>query len=113
MADDHAIVRRGLRSVLEMAADIEVVGDAADGRTVLDEFTATARPPADVVLMDLVMPVLDGISTARELRQRFPDLKIVVLSSFGDTRYVRPALELGVAGYLLKDTPHAPTSAIC
>ena len=103
VADDHAIVRRGLRSVLEMAPDMDVVGDAEDGRAVLEDFET--EPIADVVLMDLVMPVLDGISTSRELRQRFPDLKILVLSSFGDARYVRPALELGVAGYLLKDTP--------
>jgi len=105
VVDDHEIVRRGLLSVLEIAPDIEVVGDAPNGRVVVDEFAAAPSAPADVVLMDLVMPVCDGISASRELRKRFPDLKILVLSSFGDLRYVRPALEIGVAGYLLKDVP--------
>ncbi|MBP2328938.1 DNA-binding NarL/FixJ family response regulator [Kibdelosporangium banguiense] len=103
--DDHEIVRRGLLSVLEIVPGIEVVGDAPNGRVALDEFLPSPRPPADVVLMDLVMPVCDGISASRELRKRFPDLRILVLSSFGDLRYVRPALELGVSGYLLKDAP--------
>jgi len=113
IVDDHEIVRRGLRSVLEISPGIEVVGDAPNGRVVLDEFGAEQPPCADVVLMDLVMPEVDGISASRELRRMHPDLKILVLSSFGDLRYVRPALEIGVAGYLLKDAlPEAVVTAV-
>lgn len=86
VVDDHEIVRRGLLSVLEIAPDIEVVGDAPNGQVVVDEFVAAPAAPADVVLMDLVMPVCDGIRASRELRKRFPDLRILVLSSFGDLR---------------------------
>jgi len=103
IVDDHEIVRRGLQSVLELTTDIAVVGNAAGGRDMLDEFAAATAPPADVVLLDLVMPGLDGISTARELRSQYPDVKVLVLTSFGDVRHVRAALETGVAGYLLKD----------
>jgi DNA-binding NarL/FixJ family response regulator len=113
LVDDHEIVRRGLRSVLETNPDITVTGDAPDGQRALDAFAASAAPPADVVLMDLVMPVLDGISASRTLRERHPDLKIIVLSSFGDARHVRAALEIGVSGYLLKDAqPEAVVEAV-
>jgi DNA-binding NarL/FixJ family response regulator len=113
VVDDHEIVRRGLLSVLEIAPDIEVVGDASNGQLAVDAFRASSTPPADVVLMDLVMPVCDGISATRELKKQFPDLKILVLSSFGDLKYVRPALELGVSGYLLKDAlPETVVAAV-
>ena len=79
IVDDHAIVRRGLRGLLEVVDDIEVVGDAADGELAVG--LAEARAP-DVILMDLVMPVKDGIAAIREIKARHPQIEIVALTSF-------------------------------
>ena len=101
LADDHAAVRRGLRTFLDLQADIEVVGEAANGREALER-TAELRP--DVVLMDVVMPELDGIAATRELRGHPVEPKVLVLSSFSDEERVLPALRAGAIGYLTKDT---------
>ncbi|HYM57090.1 MAG TPA: response regulator transcription factor [Solirubrobacteraceae bacterium] len=99
IADDHAVVRQGLRAFLELQDEIEVVAEAADGEEALD---AVQRLAPDVVLMDLVMPRLDGIEAIRRLRERTPSARVIVLTSFGDER-VLPAIRAGAAGYLLKD----------
>ena len=105
LVDDHAVVRRGLRSYLEAIDDIEVVADAAGGEQALRELArlqAQERLP-DVVLMDLLMEPMDGIETTRELRARYPETEVVALTSFIEEEKVHAALDAGAAGYLLKD----------
>jgi two-component system, NarL family, response regulator LiaR len=100
VVDDHAVVREGLRAFLELQERIEVVGEAADG----DEAIAAAeRLRPDVVLMDLVMPRLDGVAAMRALRERVPSARMIVLTSFLDDDKLLPALRAGAAGYLLKN----------
>jgi DNA-binding NarL/FixJ family response regulator len=103
IADDQAVVRGGLRMILEAQHDIEVVGEAADGREVI----ALARELApDIVLMDIRMPQLDGIEATRRLVVRDPRPRIVVLTTFGSDEYVYEALRAGAAGFLVKtDSP--------
>ena len=100
IVDDHAVVRRGLRAFLDLQADVEVVGEAADGTTA-EEMAANLHP--DVVLMDLVMPGTDGIATIRQLREAREKPAVLVLTSFLDDVHVFAALQAGAAGYLLKD----------
>ncbi len=104
IVDDHAVVREGLRSYLELQDGIEVVGEAVDGEAAIAE-TDRLRP--DVVLMDLVMPVLDGAGAMKALRLRLPGVRVIVLTSFtGDDRLL-PAIQAGAAGYLLKNVQPA------
>jgi NarL family two-component system response regulator LiaR len=100
LVDDHAVVREGLRSLIEVQRGIEVVGEAADGEAAVRE--AEARRP-DVILMDLVMPRLDGVGAMRELRRRLPSARVIVLTSFADDDRLLPAIRAGAAGYLLKN----------
>ncbi|CAI6081946.1 Transcriptional regulatory protein LiaR [Paenibacillus sp. JJ-100] len=100
LADDHAMVRRGLHVFLKTQQDMQVVGEASNGQEALDR--AQELKP-DVVLMDLHMPVMDGIETARRLRSLLPKTRIIVLTSFSDQDHVVPAVRAGVRGYLLKD----------
>jgi two-component system, NarL family, response regulator LiaR len=104
IADDHAVVRQGLRTFLDLQDDIEVVGEAADG----EEAVAAAGAAApDVVLLDLVMPVLDGIGALRRLREVAPAARVIVLTSFGEDERLFTALRAGAVGYLLKDSEPA------
>jgi NarL family two-component system response regulator LiaR len=100
IADDHPVVRRGLRTFLELQEDVEIVGEATDGRQAV-ELTEATLP--DVVLMDLVMPETDGIEATRAIRDRSPSTKVIVLTSFAEDDKVFPAIKAGAAGYLLKD----------
>jgi DNA-binding NarL/FixJ family response regulator len=100
VADDHAVVRDGLRAFLDLQDGIEVAGEAADGQEAVEQ-AERLRP--DVVLMDLVMPRLDGVEAMRELRARVPGARVVVLTSFLDDERLLPALRAGAAGYLLKN----------
>jgi two-component system, NarL family, response regulator LiaR len=104
IVDDHAVVREGLRTFLELQDGIEVVGEAGDGLQALDQ--AAALTP-DVILMDLVMPRLDGVAAMRKLRERSPASRVIVLTSFLDDNRLMPALQAGAAGYLLKDVEPA------
>jgi two-component system, NarL family, response regulator LiaR len=100
IVDDHPVVRHGLRTFLETQAGLEVVGEAADGA----EATELAQRLApDVVLMDLVMPGVDGVAATRRLRELSPTTKVIVLTSFDGDDNVFPAIRAGAAGYLLKD----------
>jgi NarL family two-component system response regulator LiaR len=100
LVDDHAVVRQGLRSFLELQPDIEVVGEAAGARDGVDQ---AARLAPDVVLMDLLMPDEDGVDAIRALRDVAPRVKVLVLTSYLDDTHVFAAVQAGAAGYLLKD----------
>jgi DNA-binding NarL/FixJ family response regulator len=105
LVDDHRVVRAGLSSYLELIDGLEVVGEAADGRQAIDRMAlmeGAGRLP-DVVLMDLVMPVMDGVAATAEIRTRWPGVEVVAMTSFVEEAKVRLALEAGAAGYLLKD----------
>lgn len=105
LADDHRVVRRGLGAYLELVGDMVVVGEAADGRQALDRIAEleSGEDVPDVVLMDLKMPVVDGIAATRQIKSRWPEIEVVAMTSFVEERMVREALEAGAAGYLLKD----------
>jgi NarL family two-component system response regulator LiaR len=98
--DDHAVVRQGLRTFLQLQPDIEVVGEAASGPAALE---AAASQEPDVVLMDLVMPGGDGVSAIAGLKRANPRARVLALSSFADDDQVLSAMQAGAAGYLLKD----------
>jgi NarL family two-component system response regulator LiaR len=104
VVDDHAVVREGLRTFLSLQDGIEVVGEAADGR---EAVAAAERERPDVVVMDLVMPRLDGVQAMRELRARVPRARVIVLTSFLDDDRLLPAIRAGAAGYLLKNVEPA------
>jgi NarL family two-component system response regulator LiaR len=104
IADDHPVVRQGLRTFLEVQEDLELAGEAADGAEAV-ELARHSLP--DVVLMDLVMPGVDGIEATRQIRDVSPSTKVIVLTSFDDDERVFPAIKAGAAGYLMKDVPPA------
>jgi DNA-binding NarL/FixJ family response regulator len=99
IADDHALVREGICSLLARRKDMEVVGQAADGQQAVEQ-TLALHP--DVVLMDISMPVMNGLEATRDIRARFPAARILVLTQHDDKEYVVPMLRAGAAGYILK-----------
>jgi DNA-binding NarL/FixJ family response regulator len=102
ICDDQAIVRDGLELLLKLEKDIEVVGLAQDGAQAI-ELVETAHP--DLVLMDLLMPGVNGVEATRSIRARHPEIKVLVLTTFDDDEWVFDAIRAGASGYLLKDTP--------
>jgi DNA-binding NarL/FixJ family response regulator len=110
IVDDHPAVRRGLRTFLELSEDIDVVGEAADGTQVADLVVATEP---DVVLLDMVLPGLDGLGVLAALRERGTAARVLVITSFTDRRSVLPAVRSGARGYLSKDVePEALVAAV-
>ena len=110
VADDHAVVRHGLAQLLSTFPGIELVGDATDGEAAV---ALCAERQPDVVLMDLEMPILDGIEATRRIKSEHPDVAVVVLTLFSDRDRILQALDAGAAGYLLKDVePEALAKAI-
>ncbi len=104
IVDDHAIVREGLRMLLGEVPDLDLVGEAADGP---DAITAAAALQPDVILLDLMLPGLNGIEVTRRILARQPACRIIVLTSFADDQNVLAAMQAGAAGYLLKDVLQA------
>ncbi len=100
LVDDHAVVRSGLRTFFDLLDDIEVVGEAGDGAQAVVQARAL-RP--DVVLMDMLMPVMDGVAATREIKAELPETEIIAVTSFIEEEKVTAALEAGATGYLLKD----------
>ncbi len=100
LVDDHDMVRRGLATFLMAESDLTLVGEAADGFEAL-EVCAQVEP--DVILMDLIMPGMDGAETTRAIRQRWPEIQVIALTSFQEKQLIRDALEAGAIGYLLKN----------
>ncbi|RAQ44356.1 DNA-binding response regulator [Arthrospira sp. O9.13F] len=102
LVDDQGIIREGLRSLLEAKPDLEIVGEAENGKLAV-ELALKLKP--DVVLMDVRMPIMDGVAAMRSLAEQQPEIKVLVLTTFDDDEYVTQAMESGAKGYLLKDTP--------
>ena len=100
IADDHHVVRRGLLFFLKTQKDIQVIGEAKNGKEAI-ELTAELQP--DIVLMDLMMPVMDGIQATKHIKESYPQVEVLILTSFSDRDHVIPAIEAGAAGYQLKD----------
>lgn len=102
LVDDQGIIREGLRSLLEAKPDLTIVGEAENGKVAV-ELALLLKP--DVVLMDVRMPIMDGVAATQTLTAQAPDIKVLVLTTFNDDEYVIQALRWGAKGYLLKDTP--------
>jgi NarL family two-component system response regulator LiaR len=108
LVDDHDMVRRGLATFLMAKTDLELVGEAADGIEAL-EVCAEVQP--DVILMDLIMPGMDGAAATRAIREQWPDVQVIALTSFQEKNLIKEALEAGAIGYLLKNVTVEELSA--
>ncbi|MEI2579821.1 response regulator transcription factor [Scytonema sp. PRP1] len=116
LVDDQIIIRQGLKSLLESKPDFEIVGEAENGKSAISilERLAIAQveaPKPDVVLMDVRMPIMDGVAATEVISQQFPDVKVLVLTTFDDDEYISQAMRFGARGYLLKDTPLEPLAS--
>jgi DNA-binding NarL/FixJ family response regulator len=100
LVDDQTLIRQGIAMLLELEPDLEVVGAVGDGRAAIE---AVERLHPDVVLMDVRMPEMDGVTATRELHRRFPDVGVIILTTFDDDEYIFEGLKAGARGYLLKD----------
>jgi len=99
IVDDHTLVRDGIRALLELVADIEVVGEATNGREALEKVEQLAP---DIVLMDLAMPIMGGLEATRRIRRQFPETKVLALTQYDDSDYVVPVIEAGARGFVTK-----------
>jgi DNA-binding NarL/FixJ family response regulator len=99
VTDDHAIVRDGICALLALTGDIEAVGVATNGREALEMVTKLSP---DIVLMDIVMPIMDGLEATRRIRKKFPGVKVIVLTQYEDREYVLPVIEAGASGFISK-----------
>ncbi|MBC8002002.1 MAG: response regulator transcription factor, partial [Opitutaceae bacterium] len=104
LADDHALVRAGIRSLVERIGFVEVVGEAGDGREAV-QLIRNLQP--NIVLMDIAMPGLNGIESTARIVKEFPEVKVIMLSMYTHEEFVLQSLEAGASGYLLKDAPIA------
>ena len=100
LVDDHTMVRRGLATFLKIFDDLQLVGEAENGETAIQ---LCAKVVPDVILMDMALPVMDGATATRAIRQQFPQVQVIVLTSFKEGKLIKEALEAGAIGYLLKD----------
>ncbi|MEO0948710.1 MAG: response regulator transcription factor, partial [Cyanobacteria bacterium J06641_5] len=102
LVDDQELIRRGLRALLSIDPNLEVIGEAGNGQ---EAVSLVAQLSPDVILMDIRMPVMDGVAGTDEISRQFPQTKVLILTTFDDRDYVTRALQAGASGYLLKDTP--------
>ncbi|MFM2062860.1 MAG: hypothetical protein RLZZ507_2530 [Cyanobacteriota bacterium] len=102
LVDDQGLIRQGLKALLELEPDLEIVGEAENGEIAIN---LVEKLQPNVVLMDIRMPIMDGVAATREIHKQFPNTKVLVLTTFDDDEYVKAALQNGAMGYLLKDTP--------
>jgi DNA-binding NarL/FixJ family response regulator len=102
VVDDQSLIRQGLKALLELDPEITVIGEAENGQIAI-QLAQELHP--DVILMDIRMPLMDGVAATREISQKFPQIKVLVLTTFDDDEYVQAAINYGAMGYLLKDTP--------
>jgi len=110
LADDHTIVRKGLRSLLDSEAGIEIIGEAQDGREAIEK---VEQLHPDVVLMDIVMPTLNGLEATRQIKKRFPEVKVLALTMHANEDYISQILRAGASGFVVKQaTPAELVSAI-
>ena len=105
LVDDQEIIRQGIKSLLESQSDFEVVGEAANGKQAISQVEAL-HP--DMVLMDVRMPIMDGIAATKAIIQQFSEVKILILTTFDNDEYISQGMQFGAKGYLLKDTPLEP-----
>ncbi len=105
VVDDQSLIRQGLKALLELEPDIEVLAEAEDGKMAVAYVESQRSLQPDVILMDIRMPIMDGVAATREIHNKFPEIKILVLTTFDDDEYVTAAIQSGAMGYLLKDTP--------
>ncbi|VEP12522.1 Uncharacterized transcriptional regulatory protein YfiK [Hyella patelloides LEGE 07179] len=107
IVDDQTIIRHGLKSLLEIQSDLTVVGDAENGEKALEKiaFLEQESQIPDVILLDVRMPIMDGVATTKQLIQDYPGIKILILTTFDDDEYISQAMNYGAKGYLLKDSP--------
>jgi DNA-binding NarL/FixJ family response regulator len=102
LVDDQNLIRQGLKALLELEPDLQVVGEAENGQIAID---LVKKLQPNIVLMDIRMPIMDGVTATKEICRQFPDVNILVLTTFDDDTYVSAAIKYGARGYLLKDTP--------
>jgi DNA-binding NarL/FixJ family response regulator len=102
LVDDQSLIRQGLRALLELEPDIKIVGEAENGQIAIN-LVRELKP--NVILMDIRMPIMDGVAATKEISHHFPHSKILILTTFDDDEYVKAAIQNGAMGYLLKDTP--------
>ncbi|MEC4987003.1 MAG: response regulator transcription factor [Oscillatoria sp. PMC 1068.18] len=113
LVDDQKIIRQGLKALLELETDLEIVADAENGQEAIEKLTKLAEENSqpDLILMDVRMPIMDGVAATKLMKEQFSDIKILVLTTFDDDEYVSQALQFGAVGYLLKDTPSEELAA--
>jgi DNA-binding NarL/FixJ family response regulator len=105
LVDDQTIIRQGIKSLLESQVDFEVVGEAENGKQAISQ-VEVLKP--DIVLMDVRMPIIDGVAATKVITQQFPLVKVLILTTFDDDEYITQGMRFGAKGYLLKDTPLEP-----
>ncbi len=111
LVDDQNLIRQGLKALLELEPDLQVVGEAENGQVAISLLEKSDGPQPSVVLMDIRMPVMDGVTATKEICRLFPAVNILVLTTFDDDTYVAAAIKYGAKGYLLKDTPSEEIAA--
>ena len=107
IVDDQTIIRHGLKSLLELQDDLTVIGDAGNGEEAIALIASLKQESQlpDVVLLDIRMPIMDGVATTKEINQHYPQIKILILTTFDNDEYISQAMNHGAKGYLLKDSP--------